>query len=347
MPCCVKRLLLVAAAICSTKPSMPLPRVPKFTAGLADVPGHTRAPATLAELDALVQQMSFAVVSEPLAPALQGKRVVRGQYGLASRRMLPPTLSSDTRRSPNFTRMLFQFFTSQFPDKVASSCTVAFHRAAPLHIHNSNIGLSYAAAIGCSSGGNLWTANPYSDHGAVLRTSEALCEFDSLLLHTTLPFSGPRYYISFYCHRAAARASDVVRSQLVELNVPLPSRAECEAMQEAAKQKSALRQRRADGHRQWQAYLSTLPAQEKVTMVESQQRKGGSWICLQCHVFGPFLPLGGRPRFFCSRMCENKVRRSIVRNTKEQRTRHCKRCGRAFLRAYATGAPHQSCPRCR
>ena len=62
---------------------MPLPRAPKYTAGIADLPDGPPAPATLDVLGELVQQMSFAIVPAPLAPALQGCRVVRGQLGRA------------------------------------------------------------------------------------------------------------------------------------------------------------------------------------------------------------------------------------------------------------------------
>ena len=151
------------------------PRAPGYTAGLADLPHGTPAPETLSALGELVQQMSFAIVPAPLAPALQGCRVVRGQFGLSSRRMMAPALSAGSRRAPNFTKALFQFFKHRFPCAVASSCTVAFHRLAPLHIDCANMGLSYVAALGSSAGGNLWVAQPSAAQGVTLNTTKDLC----------------------------------------------------------------------------------------------------------------------------------------------------------------------------
>ena len=242
---------------------MPSRSTPKYTAGLADLPDDTPVPGTLEALSALVQRMSYAIVDSPLAPALQGSSVVRGQYGLASRRMLPPSLSLDSKRSPNFTKALFGYLSRCFPYAVASSCTVAWHRRAPLHIDGSNIGLSYVAALHCLSGGDLWTAHPFGDHGLVLRATAELCEFDSLQLHTTLPFEGSRCYVSYYCHKSAARVPALLRNSLLQLRVPLPTQAECGAMQLALKRQPALSKRKADGFKQWERYLNTLSQKER------------------------------------------------------------------------------------
>ena len=337
---------------CSRSPhkhtsSMPPFRVPKYTAGLADLPHGTAVPTTLEALGDLVQRMSFAVVSEPLAPALQGRRVVRGQYGLASRRMMPPALSRDSQRAPNFTRILFQFLSQRFPNAVVSSCTIAFHRSAPLHVDSSNMGLSYAAAIKSEAGGDLWTALPYTVHGAVLRVTQELCEFDSLVMRTTLPLEGPRYYISFYCHRSVARTSAAVRSRLVELNIPLPTAAECSAMLLKARQKPPLCQRKADGTKQWDAYLRTLHPDQRSAAIACQQRKGGSWICARCRVFGPLALFGGNPRTFCSRACENKLKRSILKKTNQQKTPQCRNCGRSYTQRSKPGGQLRYCQACR
>ena len=146
------------------------PVAPKYTAGLVDLPDGTPVPDTLEALSVLVGRMSYAVIVEPLAPALQGSSVERGQYGLASRRMQLPTLSCDSKRAPNFTKVLFGYLSRCFPYAVASSCTVAWHRRAPLHVDDSNIGLSYVAALRSSSSGNLWTAPPFAVHGSVQRS---------------------------------------------------------------------------------------------------------------------------------------------------------------------------------
>ena len=318
-----------------------------YTTGLLDLPDGTPAPITLEGIDALVQQMSFAVVSSPLAPALQGASVVRGQYGLASRRMQTPSLSRDTRRSPNFAKALFQFLSHCFPKARVSSCTVAFHRAAPLHADAANIGPSYAVALNSSSGGQLWVAPPFALHGATLRVTEQLCEFDSLVMHTTLPYSGPRYYISFYCHRAVGRITAHVRRRLMELRVPLPSRGEGITMLHAAQQKPPLRQRRADGLRQWAAYLGTLPPEQRSATVTSQKRKGGSWICKFCREFGPLTLDGGRRRLFCSRACEAKHYRSQPSKRKLRRAQACLKCGRVFLLRGKRGGQRRYCNRCR
>ena len=156
------------------------PGAPRYTAGLADLPDGTPAPETLLALGEIVQRMSFAIVPAPLAPALQGCRVVRGQFGLSSRRMLPPALSADSQRAPNFTQALFEFFRHHFPKAVASSCTVASHRLAPLHIDCANMGLSYAAALGSTAGGNLWVAQPSTAQGVAANIPENLYEFDAL-----------------------------------------------------------------------------------------------------------------------------------------------------------------------
>lgn len=311
------------------------------------MPDGTAAPGTLEELDALVQQMSFAVVSKPLAPALQGGRVVRGQYGLASRRMLPPSVSRDTQRSPNFAKALFQFLSHCFPRARVSSCTVAFHRSAPLHADAANIGSSYAVAVNSSSGGQLWIAPQFALHGAILRVTEQLCEFDALLMHTTLPYDGSRYYISFYCHRAVRRIAAPVRRRLLDLHVPLPSGRECISMLHAKQQKPPLCQRRADGFRQWAAYLGTLPPEQRRATKTSQKRKGGSWICQGCHEFGPLTHKDGRPRLYCSRACEAKQYRSRLAKHKLRQAQACQKCGRAFRQRGVPGGQRRYCKRCR
>ena len=101
---------------------MPPPAAAKYTAGLVDLPDGTPVPDTLEALSVLVGRMSYAVIVEPLAPALQGSSVERGQYGLASRRMQLPTLSCDSKRAPNFTKVLFGYLSRCFP--------YAWHRAA-------------------------------------------------------------------------------------------------------------------------------------------------------------------------------------------------------------------------
>ena len=326
---------------------MPVPRAPRYTAGLVDLPDDTPAPETLLALGEIVQRMSFAIVPAPLAPALQGCRVVRGQFGLSSRRMLPPALSADSQRAPNFTKALFEFFRHHFPKAAASSCTVAFHRLAPLHIDCANMGLSYAAALGSTAGGNLWVAQPSAAQGLTANVTKDLCEFDALVMHTTLPFEGPRYYISFYCHRAAVRTSDALRSKLIELSVPLPSFMECITMLMAAKQRPPLHQRRADGMAQWAAYLRVLTPSERNAAVASQQRKGGSWVCMRCHAFGPLASRGGNPRNYCSRACENKQKRSVVKKTLQRKQQHCRTCLRAFVQRSSPGGQLRYCWRCR
>ena len=291
--------------------------------------------------------MSFAIVPAPLAPALQGCRVVRGQFGLSSRRMMAPALSADSQRAPNFTKALFQFLKHCFPEAVASSCTVAFHRLAPLHIDCANMGLSYVAALGSSAGGNLWVAQPLAARGVTVNVTEDLCEFDALVMHTTLPCEGPRYYISFYCHRAAARTPAALRSRLVELSVPLPSAMNCSATLLAARQRLPLHQRKADGMAQWAAYLRALAADARNAAVASQQRKGGSWVCMRCHTFGPLAPRGGNPRNYCSRGCENKQKRSIVKKTLRRRPQHCRTCSRAFVQRRGPGGQLRYCSHCR
>ena len=318
-----------------------------YTAGLRDLPDGTAAPNTLEELDALVQRMSFAVISTPLAPALQGGRVVRGQYGLASRRMLTPSLSRDTRRSPNFAKALFHYLSLCFPRARVSSCTIAFHRHAPLHADRANIGPSYAVALRGLSGGHLWFAPPFALHGATLRVTEQLCEFDSLVMHTTLPYDGPRYYISFYCHRAVGRITRLVRRRLLDLCVPLPSVFECANMLRAAQQRPPLCQRRSDGFKQWAAYLNTLPREQRAATATAQKRKGGSWVCNNCHKFGPLGPSGGRQRLFCSRACEASTYRSRRPKPKPQRAHVCRQCGRVFRQWGARGGQLRYCRGCR
>ena len=317
-----------------------------YTAGLRDLPDGTAVPNSLVELDSLVQRMSFAVVGRPLAPALQGGRVVRGQFGLASRRMQTPSLTRDSRRSPNFTKVLFQYLSQCFPKARVSSCTVAFHRLAPLHVDSANRGPSYAVALQSSEGGHLWVATPFASHGTTLRVTDELCEFDSLLLHTTLPYSGPRYYISYYCHRAVGRLTPVVRRRLLGLCVPLPSSQEILAMRRAAKQKPSLAQRRADGFRQWAAYLRTLPPRSKRAL-RSNRALGGSWICKHCRRFGPSCSYGGRLRTFCSRACEMHHYRKPLMKLKWNGTRTCQTCGRAFLQRSNSGGRLRYCRGCR
>ena len=317
------------------------------TRGLADLPDGTAAPDSLKALDALIQQMSFAVVSAPLAPALQGARVVRGQYGLASRRMLLPSLSRDTQRSPNFTKALFQYLTQCFPGARATSCTIAFHRSAALHTDKANIGPSYAVAMKSSSGGQLWVAQPFAVHGTVLRVTEQLCEFDPLELHTTLPFEGPRYYISYYSHRAATRVKCALRRRLMSLSVPLPSVRECAAMRRATKKRPALCHRRADGFKQWAAYLRTLSPKQRRATKASQSRMGGSWVCKSCRCFGPLLIDGGRPRHFCSRSCEHKYYRRATEKLKLQKVRACLNCGGGYRQPGGAGGQRRYCKKCR
>ena len=323
------------------------PRMPRYTAGLADLPDGTPAAATLPALGELVQQMSFAIVPAPLAPALQGCLVVRGQFGLSSRRMMAPALSADSQRAPNFTKALFQFFKHRFPTAVASSCTVAFHRLAPLHVDRANMGLSYVAALGTSAGGNLWLAQPSAAQGVTVNVTEDLCEFDALVMHTTLPFKGPRFYISFYCHRAAARMSAELRSRLVELSVPLPSAMDCSVMLLAARQRLPLHERKAAGMAQWAAYLRALAPHARSAVAASQQRKGGSWVCKRCHTFGPLPPRGGNPRNYCSRACENKQKRSILKKTLQRNAQQCRTCSRAFVQRRGPGGQLRYCWRCR
>ena len=260
---------------------------------------------------------------------------------------MAPALSADSRRAPNFTKTLFQFFKRRFPNAVASSCTIAFHRLAPLHVDRANMGLSYVAALGSSAGGNLWVAQPSAAQGIRLNVTKDFCEFDSMVMHTTLPFEGSRYYISFYSHRAAARMPAALRSRLVELSVPLPSAKDCRAMLLEAQRRLPLRQRKADGMAKWAAYRRALAPDARSAVVASQQRKGGSWVCMRCRTFGPLQRSGGRQRRYCSRFCENLLKRSIKKKTVKRRLQRCRTCSCSFPQRRKSGGQLRYCSRCR
>jgi hypothetical protein len=299
-----------------------MPRgLPRFTAGLKDVAVSTPNPLTREQVDDLIQQVSFPIVRQPVAPALQGSVVVRAQFGLASCRMLAPKVSQDTRRSPHIARCLFAYLRNAAPHATVSSLTVAFHRRAPLHIDHMNIGPSWATALGCTSGGNLWVATPGVESGTVLPTASRLCEFGASVAHQPLAFSGPRYYISFYTHRSVQRISEDVRTELMRLGVPLPS-PELMAQQHLQVQElPRLQVRHRVGAVAWQAHVKKHPCEDAAYDL-GHFAQNGSWVCRGCRKFD--IMKGGRPRLFCSVRCKERIRRESDR--KAQPDRHAQRC---------------------
>jgi hypothetical protein len=295
--------------------------LPRFSAGLEDVAVGPPNPLTREQVDGLIQQVSFPIIRHSVAPALQGSVVVRAQFGLASCRMLAPAVSKDNRRSPHLARCLCAYLRNAAPHATVSSLTVAFHRRAPLHIDDMNIGPSWATALGCTSGGNLWVATTGLECGTVLPTASRLCEFFASLAHQPLAFSGPRYYISFYTHRAVSRISEDVRAELLRLGVPLPS-AELVAQQnQQVQQLPRLQERHRVGAVAWHAHIEKQ-FYEGAAKDAGHFAENGSWVCRGCRTFD--IMKGGRPRMFCSQRCKERIRRES--DFKAQPQRHAKKC---------------------
>jgi hypothetical protein len=156
----------------------------------------------------LAQGLSLPVDNNPKAAALKGVVALKLQLGLAGRWMEPPCISEDSQRQPELTRFLFAWLREDCPEAVATSCTVAFNRLAPLHC-DRNLGPSYLTAVGAFTGGGLWVAD--GRRGRVLRTNGRWNTFSAAVPHRTLPFSGCRGYVTFYCDRSASRMSFKMR----------------------------------------------------------------------------------------------------------------------------------------
>ena len=67
--------------------------LPTETGGVQDVLADTVQPTSCEDLESLVKTVRWPVLKSSLAPATQGLLVVRAQFGLAGRRMQPPTMN--------------------------------------------------------------------------------------------------------------------------------------------------------------------------------------------------------------------------------------------------------------
>ena len=274
---------------------------------LEDAIDSARVPETRAQLLALLKSVSWPVIDASQAPATKGHRIVRAQFGLAGRRMQKPTLSLCTKKLPMLTRLLFGFLKHVMPHASASSATVAFHRHARLHADTMNLGPSWATALAATSGGDLWICDGTNQGGQVLRTSERFCEFNSQYGHRTLPFTGPRFYVSFYTHRSARRASRALRQRLLKHSVPFPSHMELKAWKLQSERLPTARARLRTAQNAWRRHLRTHP-EHRITWKRVHWVKG-SWVCRHCGKFG--VAARGRNKKFCSHACRSAAWRVI------------------------------------
>ncbi len=143
--------------------------------------------------------------------------------GMSPRQQLPPSVTEDSARMPNFSRAVFEWFRRERPDARCTSVVFAFNMLARMHGDLLNAGPSELTAVGAFSGGALWQCEPDSNIGHIMELSAGQWHtFDSLWPHCGLAFSGERCYISFYCHRTFGRDSPATRKALRDMRVPLP-----------------------------------------------------------------------------------------------------------------------------
>ena len=273
--------------------------LPAQTGGMQDVSADTVQPTSREELESLLKTVQWPVHKASLAPATHGLVIVRAQFGLAGRRMQPPTVSLNSKRMPRLTRLLFGYLRHVMPHAAASSATVAFHRHAKLHADTMNLGPSWATAMGAESGGDLWVCDGMGQDGLLLPTSHRFCEFNSQYGHKTLPFTGPRFYVSFYTHRTARRATRACRAKLERAGVPFPSVQELAAWKHQQDRLPSPQARLVAAKAAWDRHLRAHPDH----FVSRKILKAGraSWVCRYCGRFGA--AAAGRPKAFCDGTC--------------------------------------------
>lgn len=314
--------------------------MPKRTSGVGDI-ASACVPASLEELRALLDQVSKPIVKKPLAAALSGGAVIRLQLGLAGRRQLLPCISRGSQTAPNLTKSVFAFLRARCPLSRATSVTVAWHRMAPLHMDLSNLGLSYVAALGCRSGGQLWVADG-TPAGTALDVTSGIVEFSSLMPHRTLRFAGSRCYISFYTHHSVLRVQRHVRRQLCNLGVPAPTRAEALAMAQQRRLLPPPRVRAAAAQNAWRVFAAACPS--LVPRSASSEHRLCSWVCRHCGNFG--LHVRGQPRRWCGATCRKRAQR--LAKSRQLKPKRCKACGRVVAVAgRSPGRPPLECLACR
>ena len=201
---------------------------------------------------------------------------------------------------PRLTRLFFGYLRHVMPHATASSATVAFHRHAKLHADTMNLGPSGATALGAETGGDLWICDGMGQDGFLLPTRGRFCEFSSQYGHRTLPFTGPRFYVSFYTHRTARRASRACRAKLKRVGVPFPSQSELGTWRLQNARLPTLRARLASAAAAWNRHLRTHP-EHKVGR-KRLKAKSATWVCRSCGKFGAIGHGQGRKQF-CDRVC--------------------------------------------
>ena len=287
--------------------------LPKFTAGAVDLRDGIVFRTHSDVWQALRSGLALPVIDDPAAKALKGDVAIRLQLGVSGQ--AGAFLSRDTVRMPNATRALFTWFRAAWPQALATHLTISFNRLAPLHTDELNRGSSYFTAIGDFEGGGLWVMDPSSPEGAgkVLQVDAGQWHaFSPHHPHRTLPFSGERAYVTFYCHSVSRYIDEELRKKLLALSIPCPTPLQLQPMLPAnpvpRKQRMTLACQQFARH----------PQQASIQAGAHRPR---SYICRNCYAFGRDEDRG-QPRKFCKatyHSCRKSWRRSQEIKTVRQR----------------------------
>ena len=281
--------------------------LPRFTAGAVDLADGTVLRTHGEVWEALSSGLALPVIRNPAAKALKDDVAIRLQLGVSG--IASAHVSRDSIRMPNATRALFAWFKAAWPGALATHLTVSFNRLAPLHTDELNRGPSYLTAIGSFENGGLWVTDPENldGEGKVLQLDAGQWHsFNSLLPHRTLPFSGERAYVTFYCHSTSRFIGQGLREKLLKLEVPCPTRVQLKPLLHG--HPLPLKQRMAMA-------IAQFARHPQQASLESGSHRSRNYICRSCRAFGRDADFG-QPRKYCKsnyHTCRTRHRRKEVR----------------------------------
>ena len=241
----------------------------------------------------------------PAAKAATGARP-RMQLGMAINHATGPCISQHTQSRRRLTKLLATYVHQHLPSFPFASLAVAHSAESGAH-RDPNAGDTAVIAVGCFTGGRLFTYSEAKDAIVTHPVKNRFCVFDAKVPHGTCRFyGGPRFTVTAYRHVRSGEASARLRRRLRALGFHLPRL--CQVVPSASSLTGPKRMALAKAA--WRRYCKRRRGEVCVTQPGRKpgEHRASVWVCYICGSTG--VQHSGRPRKICRKLACKRIDKS-------------------------------------